>query len=206
MVQKESFFSEKYARLKTLETIRDEEGMIRMKTKIMNRKDIEDFYPVVLPAQHEGSAKDIDNVELRVLNRRLRYRETLHKDLRNRFRSEYLGVLVQKSKRRVSNTIKIGHIVLIGSDNRKRIDWSLQVIAELIPGKDKQARLVKAKTSHSTLFGPIQKIYSLEVDSSKDISNPYKDLEEQQRGANVPNPGDSRNKSKEKLSLSSSEG
>ncbi|GFS38616.1 hypothetical protein NPIL_572651 [Nephila pilipes] len=54
MVQKESFFSEKDTSLKTFETIRDEEGMIRLKTKIINRKDNANFlYPVVLPAQHE---------------------------------------------------------------------------------------------------------------------------------------------------------
>ncbi|GFS96568.1 hypothetical protein NPIL_10401, partial [Nephila pilipes] len=41
----------------------------------------------------------------------------------------------------------------------------------------------------------------LEVDLRKDIISPCKDLEEQQRGDNVPNPEDSRNKSMEKLSL-----
>ncbi|GIY30144.1 hypothetical protein CEXT_326021 [Caerostris extrusa] len=51
MVQKESFLSKKDTMLKTLETFRDEEEeMIRLKTKIINRKDYEDFlYPVVLP-------------------------------------------------------------------------------------------------------------------------------------------------------------
>ncbi|GFS36800.1 KRR1 small subunit processome component homolog [Nephila pilipes] len=96
MVQKVSCLSEKDVRLKTLVTIRDEEGVLRLKTKIINRKDYEDFlYPGVLPAQ----------------------------------------------------------------------------------------------------------IYLLEVNFIKDISNPCKDLEEQQRGDNVPNLGDSRNKSKEKPSL-----
>ncbi|GIX71971.1 hypothetical protein CDAR_439531 [Caerostris darwini] len=44
-------------------------------------------------------------------------------------------------------------------------------------------------------------IYPLEVDSSKDFSNPFTDLEEQRRGDNVPNPSDLRDISKGKLSL-----
>ncbi|GFT62365.1 hypothetical protein NPIL_589341 [Nephila pilipes] len=77
----------------------------------------------------------IENVEQRFSDRRLRYRQTLQKDLRSSFRSEYLAVLVQKPKKRVSNTIKIGHVVLIGSDSRGRIDLPLVVIAELITEK-----------------------------------------------------------------------
>ncbi|GIY41782.1 DUF5641 domain-containing protein [Caerostris darwini] len=122
---------------------------------------------------HDGSAPDIDDVEQRLLNRRFRYRQTLHK----------------------------GQVVLIGSDNRKRIDRPFGVKTEFIPGKNKQVRLMKEKTSHCTLLRPIQMIYPLEVDSSKDFSNPLTDLEEQRRGDNVPNPSDLRDISKGKLSL-----
>ncbi|GIY52394.1 endonuclease [Caerostris extrusa] len=147
----------------------------------------------------DGSAPDIDDVEQRLLNKRFRYRQTLHKGLRNRFRSEYLGVPVQKPKRRISNTFKIGQVVLIGSDNRKRIDWPLGVITEFIPGKDKQVRLIKVKTSH--FITPYSRINPLEIDSSKDFSSTFKDLEEQRRGDNVPNPSDLRDTSKRKISL-----
>ncbi|GIY72549.1 hypothetical protein CDAR_310711 [Caerostris darwini] len=58
-----------------------------------------------------------------------------------------------------------GQVVLIGSDNRKRIDWPLGVITEFIPGKDKQVRLIKVKTSHCTLLCHIQRVFPLEVDS-----------------------------------------
>ncbi|GIY17373.1 DUF5641 domain-containing protein [Caerostris darwini] len=116
-------------------------------------------------------------------------------------RYRYLGHFVQKPKRRISNTFKIGQIVLIGSDNRKRIDWPLGVITEFIPGKDKQVRLVKVKTSHCTLSRPIQRIYPFDVDSSKDFSNPFTGREEQRRGDNVPNPSDLRDTSKGRLSL-----
>ncbi|GFS42091.1 hypothetical protein NPIL_444651 [Nephila pilipes] len=118
-------------------------------------------------------------------------------------RLEYLGVFVQKPKRRVSNTIKVGQIVLIGINNRKRIDRPLGLIVELIPRKDK---LIKVNTSQSTFLRPIQRMYPLEVDSNKDIRYPCKGLEEQQRGDNVLKPGDSRNKSIEKLSTVQTKG
>ncbi|GIY21415.1 hypothetical protein CDAR_3831 [Caerostris darwini] len=102
------------------------------------------------------------------------------------------GVLGQNPKRRISNSFKIGQVVLIGSDNRKRIDWPPGVITEFIPGKDKQVRLKKVKTSHCTLLRLIQRIYSLEVDSSKDLSNSFTYLEEQRRGDNAPNRSDLR--------------
>ncbi|GBM09543.1 hypothetical protein AVEN_100449-1 [Araneus ventricosus] len=41
----------------------------------------------------EGSTPDIDAIEHKSLNRRLQYRQNLQKDLRNRFRNEYLGLL-----------------------------------------------------------------------------------------------------------------
>ena len=42
---------------------------------------------------------------------------------------------------------QIGEIVLIGSDNDKRINWPLATVLELKKGKDGIVRLVKLKTS-----------------------------------------------------------
>ena len=45
------------------------------------------------------------------------------KCLRERFRNEYLGALVQhKSKLKGSDTVSVGDIVFIGNDNTKRIE------------------------------------------------------------------------------------
>ena len=54
MIQKEVFSSKDYDKLKTFETFKDEEDIIRIKTKILYRQDKKDFLtPVVLPSNHE---------------------------------------------------------------------------------------------------------------------------------------------------------
>ncbi|GFY03937.1 integrase catalytic domain-containing protein [Trichonephila clavipes] len=53
MIQTESFLSEE-KRLKSLQTFKDDHGIIRLKTKIIYRKDSEDFLkPIVLPLKYE---------------------------------------------------------------------------------------------------------------------------------------------------------
>lgn len=87
-------------------------------------------------------------------------------DLRNRFRSEYLGLLLQRpDSKKAEAQIKLGDIVLIRSDHAKRIDWPLGRVVEIIPGKDNVTRLVRLKTATSSLLRPIQRVYPLEVSS-----------------------------------------
>ena len=59
------------------------------------------------------------------LNRKLKYRQSVLEALRLRFRSEYLGSLISKNKKHEKRDIKIRDVVLIGDDNRERIDWPL---------------------------------------------------------------------------------
>ncbi|GFS93489.1 integrase catalytic domain-containing protein [Nephila pilipes] len=101
---------------------------------------------------HECSVPDIDTVEKRSLYRRLKFRQALQKNLRNRFRSEYLGLLVQKPKKGIIRPIKVGQVVLVRKDNCKRIEWPLGKVIDIRSEKDKEVRLVRIKTSHSALL------------------------------------------------------
>lgn len=123
---------------------------------------------------HEYIVPDIDAVEGNSFKRRLKYRQALQKSLRNRFRSEYLGLLIQRPNvRRSQQTVSVGDIVLVGADNKKRMHWPLGRIIELIHGKDGKVRLVKLQTSHSEILRPIQRIYPLEVSSSDGAENTF---------------------------------
>jgi len=53
MIQKNSFISEEDEKLRNLNSFRDEQGVIRIKTKIIYRNDEDLLKPVVLPSQHE---------------------------------------------------------------------------------------------------------------------------------------------------------
>ncbi|GBO33536.1 hypothetical protein AVEN_139184-1 [Araneus ventricosus] len=77
--------------------------------------------------------------------------------------------LVQRRTCKESRPISVGDIVLVGSDNLKRIHWPLGKIIELLPGKDKEIRLIRVKTANSVLLRPVQRIYPLEVPSPTEL-------------------------------------
>jgi len=60
---------------------------------------------------------------------------------------------------------KVGDVVLVGSDGKKRFEWPLGRIIELFPGKDGKTRVVKVKTKNGVYLRPIQRLYPLEVSS-----------------------------------------
>ncbi|GFU51503.1 integrase catalytic domain-containing protein [Trichonephila clavipes] len=105
--------------------------------------------------------------------KRLKYRQAVLKDLRKRFRSEYLGVLIQRINKKSRNVmVSVGEIIMVRADNKKEIIWPLGHITEIIPGKDGQIRLVRVQTSQQEFLHPIQRIYPLEITSSDNFSTP----------------------------------
>ncbi|GFS72425.1 DUF5641 domain-containing protein [Nephila pilipes] len=111
----------------------------------------------------------MEELNSRSLNKRIKYRSKLLKDLRQRFRKEYLGELGQKHNEKQSRNPQIGEIVLIGNDSKKRLFWPLAKIIELIPVRDGKIRTVKLKTQHGTVLRPIQRIYPLEIYSKESV-------------------------------------
>ncbi|XP_055933002.1 uncharacterized protein LOC129963023 [Argiope bruennichi] len=116
----------------------------------------------------ESGVPDIDQIESSSLQKRYLYRLKLRKDLRKRFRSEYLGQLRSYAKKsRNSYLFSIGDIVLLET-TAKRISWPLGKVVKLIKGKDGIVRLVKVRTKQGDLLRPIQRLYPLEVSSPND--------------------------------------
>ena len=119
----------------------------------------------------EVGVPDCDAADHKSLNKRIKYRLSLQKDLRRRFRSEYLGSLVQRPKQQKWSTISVGDVVLVGNDNQKHINWPLGRVTEIIPGKDGITRLVRLKTARGEILRPIQRLFPLEItcDMAKDV-------------------------------------
>ncbi|GBM98550.1 hypothetical protein AVEN_2216-1 [Araneus ventricosus] len=65
----------------------------------------------------EWSTPDIDAMNHKSLNRRIKYRQNLQKDLRNRFRNEYMDLYEQRTKCRDPRKLAVGDIVLVGTGN-----------------------------------------------------------------------------------------
>jgi len=96
-------------------------------------------------------------------------RQSLQHQLRVRFRREYLSQLVQRAKEKRSKQIKVGDVVLVGADDKKRLQWPLAKVVELIPGRDAVIRVARVKTQHGVLVRPLQRLYPLEVSSAENI-------------------------------------
>ncbi|GFS68264.1 integrase catalytic domain-containing protein [Nephila pilipes] len=88
----------------------------------------------------------------------------LRQDLRKRFRSEYVGQLRHYEKKiRNSKPLEIRDVVLITSDNAKRLDWSLEKVIEHFTSPDGNIRLVILKTKNGEVLRPVLRLYPLEV-------------------------------------------
>ncbi|GFR30533.1 DUF5641 domain-containing protein [Trichonephila clavata] len=82
----------------------------------------------------------------------MKLRIKLLSNLRQRFRKEYLGELIQKQNDNRVREPRVGEMVLIGDDNKKRLSWPIAKIIELIPGRDGEIRTVRLKTQHGTVY------------------------------------------------------
>lgn len=108
---------------------------------------------------------DLDEIDAVSLNRRLRYLQKLRDDFRQRFRNEYLAMLVHHSERK-QGTLKVGEVVLIESDGEKKCNWPLGLVLETYPGADGNIRVARVKTAHGERIRPLQRLYPLEVCST----------------------------------------
>ncbi|XP_035216765.1 uncharacterized protein LOC118190200 [Stegodyphus dumicola] len=105
--------------------------------------------------------KDLDTIDSKSLNRRLRYLQNLRIDLRSRFRNEYLAMLVHRRERK-GDTLEVGDVVLIGTPE-KRINWPLGLVVQVFPGADGHVRVAKVKTADGEKITPVHNLYPLEV-------------------------------------------
>ncbi|GFU97739.1 integrase catalytic domain-containing protein [Trichonephila clavipes] len=127
-------------------------------------KDLVALTPAMfLQEIREIGVPDFDMIDSKKLERRFIYRVKIRKDLRNRFRNEYLGLLKDYSKVCKEASVKDGDIVLIGDNDVKRINWPMAKIIKSFPGKDGRIRVVEVKTPSGNFIRPIQKLYPLEV-------------------------------------------
>ncbi|GFY52344.1 DUF5641 domain-containing protein [Trichonephila inaurata madagascariensis] len=118
---------------------------------------------MLLGESHSYSDSDTEELDSKKISKRIKDRRKLFNDLKRRLRREYLNELIQKSNEKSSREPKVGEIVLIGDDNKKRLFWSMANIIELIPGRDGKICTVKLKTKHETVLRPVQRVYTLEI-------------------------------------------
>ncbi|GFV35511.1 integrase catalytic domain-containing protein [Trichonephila clavipes] len=67
-----------------------------------------------------SNIEDIEELNSNSLNKRIKYRSKLLKDLRQRLRNVFLSQLIQKRNEKQSREPQIVEVVLVG-DNKKRL-------------------------------------------------------------------------------------
>ncbi|GFR15926.1 DUF5641 domain-containing protein [Trichonephila clavata] len=107
---------------------------------------------------------DLELCDFAKFQKRVKFRAKFWKHLRQRFRKEYPGLLVQKSHK-TSRAIKVGEIVLIKNPNKEILYCPLGKVMELIPGRDGKVRTLKLICNKSEIIRPIQKVFPLEIQS-----------------------------------------
>lgn len=156
-------------------------------------EDQNDLVPLT-PAKFLGEAAEISGCPeegaLDASTFRQRYKKLvkLREELRTRFKKEYFALRVQKGSEKGHRSCRVGEIVLIGSDNVKRIAWPLARILELIPGRDGHERVAKLRTSSGILIRPVQRLYPFEMSDEMDLINENKDSEISGDKSKISNP------------------
>jgi len=101
-------------------------------------------------------------VKVSSLGARKQSLDKLLQEIKDRFRKEYLGLLVQRGEENKVQDHKVGDFVLVGRENQKRIFWPMAKIVEFIAGKDGVQRVARLQTKNGFLLRPIQRLYPLE--------------------------------------------
>ncbi|GFT20298.1 uncharacterized protein TNCV_1009051 [Trichonephila clavipes] len=182
-IQLETLAEEKQIKLNTM---KGDDGLIRVETRVSCRKDLETFrYPILLPNTHQLVKKlimekhiELEHAGTQTLMSNLREsywiiksRKTIRQVVRScitckRFSArplETVSIPLPEDRVRKEASVKDGDIVLIGDNDVKRINWPMAKIIKSFPGKDGRIRVVEVKTPSSNFIRPIQKLYPLEV-------------------------------------------
>jgi len=147
------------------------ESVINHRPLTFVSEDQDDLIPLT-PAMFIYDLPDADVPETKLIHTpsfgsQRKSLEKLIQELKSRFRKEYLGQLVQRGKDHKTDQFKIGDVVLVEVDNKKRIFWPMARIIDLIPSRDGGTRLARVKTKTGEFLRPVQRLFPLEVDVSE---------------------------------------
>ena len=113
--------------------------------------------------------------EDRDLRKRARYLKRCNDALRSCWTSKYLRGLRQRHQLKHKNGhlhVARGEVVIIKSEEKKRGQWKLDIIEELITGQDGVVRGAKLRAGKSILKRPVQLLYPLELSSERPPRRP----------------------------------
>ncbi|XP_022187700.2 uncharacterized protein LOC111046453 [Nilaparvata lugens] len=82
----------------------------------------------------------------------------------NRWSTEYLHTLMQRNKWKTpSESLKVGHIVLIKNTSTAPTLWPLGIVEQIFPGQDQVVRVALIRTACGHLTRPVNKLIVLPI-------------------------------------------
>ncbi|XP_059049504.1 uncharacterized protein LOC131844595 [Achroia grisella] len=124
--------------------------------------DLKPLTPMLfLQSLPTNESPDLDKIDESNLQVRYKYLQQLRQDFRQRFKNEYLALLVSKKKGN-SHEPKVGELVLIETD-KSRLNWPLGLIKEIYKGKDGFTRVARVQTASGIKVRAYQRLYPLEL-------------------------------------------
>nr|CAI5867597.1 unnamed protein product [Callosobruchus analis] len=112
--------------------------------------------------QFKTGLPDCDAVDHMSLCEGLRKIQSLRESLRSRFRAEYLGQLKLIKDKKKHHSVEVGDLVIVSSDNMRRLEWPIARVVEVLSGRDSNVHLVRVGTSSGRMLRPVQRLYPLE--------------------------------------------
>ena len=126
--------------------------------------------------EYEDPTFNVDHV---VLNERATYIAKLHNNFWNRWTHDYLTALREQDtisgKGTLTNSIRVGDIVLVHHDIKPRLHWPLACVTKLHHGNDGLVRSVDIRTQNGVTNRPISKLYPLEINSGDVAQDTHSD-------------------------------
>ena len=90
-----------------------------------------------------------------------------------RWKHEYLTALRERhlsnQKSNIQQTIKVGDIVIVHMDNKKRLEWPLAKVIPLSQGNDGYIRSAQMKMQNGITPRPTVKLYPMEINAETEL-------------------------------------
>ncbi|XP_071042994.1 uncharacterized protein [Parasteatoda tepidariorum] len=144
------------------------EGLLNSRPLTYLSEEPSDLVPLTpslfLQDQTEFCVDDLDQNDMQNLRKRAKHLHSIKQKLKTRFYKEYISLLKQ-SRHSHQSPLEVGDMVLISSDNKKRVDWPLAKVIEIYKGRDGVSRVAKVKTQNGEIIRPFQRLFRLETTS-----------------------------------------
>lgn len=155
----------------------DCEQLINLRPLTYLSEDPNELIPITpmmfLNEARSNEVVDLDEIESTSFCGKFKHRQEIRQELRERFRREYLSLLVHKNVRSINyKGILVGDVVIVEMANKKRVHWPIARVIQTFPSRDGVVRSVKIRITkgdkQSEINRPIQQLYMLET-SAEDI-------------------------------------